>query len=263
MAGEGTDLAKKPQAIILGSGTSNGVPMLGYHYPPGYLANPKNHRTRSSLLVQGPTGNLLVDCSPELRLQMTREGIEDVESVLITHTHADHIMGMDDLRSFCMKYRRAIPVYTLPVHQEDIRRVFSYAFKEFPAGVFVPRFDLADVPRDLEVGGLTVRTFLVEHGSVPVIGIRINDFAYITDVSRIPPEARAELNGLKTLVVDAVRREPHPNHFHFDRAIEVATEINAEQTFLTHLGHDYDHDITERELPPRFRLAYDGLRIAL
>lgn len=187
----------------------------------------------------------------------------DVEAVLITHTHADHVMGMDDLRSFCIKYRHAMPVYTLPEYQEDIRRIFPYAFKEFPDGVFVPRFDLRDVPPMFEVGGLNVQTFLVEHGKIPVIGIRVNDFAYITDVSRIPDEVRPTLTNLRYLAIDAVRLKPHPNHFNLERALEVAAEIGAETTYLTHLSHDYDHDVSEQHLPPGVRLAYDGLRIPL
>jgi phosphoribosyl 1,2-cyclic phosphate phosphodiesterase len=127
----------------------------------------------------------------------------------------------------------------------------------------VPRFDLYEVPRDLEVGGLSIRTFVVEHGSVPVIGLRVNDFAYITDVSRIPDEARAELDNLDTLVIDAVRRKPHPNHFHLERALEVAKEIGARRTLLTHLSHDYDHDVTNAELPEGVELAFDGLRVSL
>jgi phosphoribosyl 1,2-cyclic phosphate phosphodiesterase len=251
------------EAVFLGSGTSNGVPMLGYEYPDGFLDNPKNHRTRASIVLRGPTGNLLVDCPPELRLQLTRERIYDLDAVLVTHTHADHVMGMDDLRSLCIKYRRPIPVYTLPRYQEDIRRIYAYAFMDFPPGVFVPRFDLHDVPRELDLVGLTVRTFLVDHGQIPVIGLRVNDFAYITDVSRIPDEARAELDGLDTLVIDAVRLKPHPNHFHLERALEVAAEIGARRTLLTHLSHDYDHDVTNAGLPHGVELAFDGLRVIL
>jgi len=235
--------------------------MLGHVYAPGYLDNPKNHRTRASVLFEGPTGNLLVDCAPEMRLQMTRERIYDIESVLITHTHADHIMGMDDLRSICMKTQRAVPVYTLPQYQADIKRVFSYAFADFPPGVFVPRFDLRDVPEVLVVGGLEFRTFLVEHGPLPVIALRVGGMAYITDVSRIPTNAVRFLRDLDCLVVDAVRRNPHPNHFHYERAIEVALEIGAKRTLLTHLSHDYDHDQTNSELPPGIELAWDGLSI--
>jgi len=250
-------------AILLGSGTSNGVPMLGMTYPSEFLANPKNHRNRACLVLEGPDGNLLVDCPPELRLMCTDAGITRFDAVLITHAHADHIMGMDDLRSICMITGEPVIVYMLPQYQEDIRRIFPYAFREFPPGILVPRFDLRDVPERLTIGGLEVRTFVVDHGSFQVVGLRVNRFAYITDVSNIPPAAREELNDLDVLVIDAVRRDPHPNHFHLNRAIEVAQEIDARQTYFTHLSADYDHDLTNRELPARIELAYDGLRIPL
>jgi phosphoribosyl 1,2-cyclic phosphate phosphodiesterase len=250
-----------PEVIVLGSGTSNGVPMLGMTYPQGYLDNPKNNRTRPSILILGPTGNLLVDCSPELRIQVTREGITDIEAVLITHTHADHVMGMDDLRSITLRTKRDMPIYTLPRYQDDIRRIFPYAFADFPPEIEVPRFDLHDVPETLEVGGMKIDIFQVWHGKTPVLALRTGNFAYITDVSEIPLDARAKLNGLDTLILDAVRLKPHPNHFHFERAIEVAKEIGAKQTYFTHLSHDYDHDKTNAQLPAEIQLAHDRLRI--
>ncbi|MHB8635632.1 MAG: MBL fold metallo-hydrolase [Fimbriimonadaceae bacterium] len=252
-----------PEAIVLGSGTSNGVPMLGYRYPDGYLANPKNNRTRSSILFRGPTGNLLVDCAPEMRLQLTREGIFDLEAVVITHTHADHIMGMDDLRSLCMLTGRAMPVYTLPAHAADIRRVFPYAFIDPPAGLVFPRFDLHDMPPRLEAGGLTFSSFIVDHGSANVIGLRVNDLAYITDVSHVPEAAERQLAGLEVLIVDGLRYRPHPNHFNLEGALAFRARIQPRKTYLTHLTHDFDHDVTEVELPADVRLAYDGLRVAL
>lgn len=248
-------------AVILGSGTSNGVPTLGIDYPPEFLANPKNHRTRPSLLLQGPTGNLLVDCAPEMRLQLLREGVGMVEAVLITHTHADHVMGMDDLRSFCLKSKKDMPVYANEQSAADIRRIFPYAFEEFAPGIEVPRYDLRPVPEVLVVGGMPIRTMWVLHGSLPVVALRLGDFAYVTDVSEIPPEAWSQLQGLKTLILDAVRIKPHPNHFHFAKAIEVAQELAADQTYFTHLSHDYDHDVTNAALPTGIALAYDGLRI--
>jgi phosphoribosyl 1,2-cyclic phosphate phosphodiesterase len=251
------------EAIILGSGTSNGVPMLGVPYPPEFLANPKNHRTRASLMLCGPTGNLLVDCAPEMRLQVTREGITEIEAVLITHSHADHVMGMDDLRSICIRTRRVMPVYTLPRYQEDIKRIYNYAFREFPPGVEVPRFDLRDVPERLEVGGMTLTPFLVNHGSIPVVALRVNNFAYVTDVSEIPENVSHHLEGLETLILDAVRYKPHVNHFHYERALQVIERFKPKRAFLTHLSHDYDHDITNAEIPQGVELAYDRLRIEI
>jgi phosphoribosyl 1,2-cyclic phosphate phosphodiesterase len=249
------------EAIILGSGTSNGVPMLGVHYTAEFLANPKNHRMRSSCLLKGPGGNFLIDCTPEMRLQLIREEIFRVEEVLITHTHADHVMGMDDLRSFCMIEERAISVYTLPRYQEDIRRIFPYAFGEVPAGVFVPRFELHDVPKTLESCGLTIQVFEVLHGKVPCLGVRVNDFAYVTDVSFISTEVKLQLQNLDTLVLDAVRHKPHPNHFHFDAAMSVIAELKPKMAYLTHLSHEYDHNNFEDNLPANVRLAYDGLAL--
>lgn len=249
------------ELVVLGSGTSHGVPMLGFDYPAGYLDNPKNHRMRSSVALCGPTGNLLIDCTPELRLQATRENLRRFEAVLITHTHADHIMGMDDLRSQSMLTRQPITVYAWPKYQDDIRRIFDYAFRPNVPGIELPRFELTDVPDIIQVGGMQVQTFSVQHGRFPVVGIRVNNLAYITDVSEIPELAWEKLSGLETLIIDAVRYVPHPNHFHLDKAIEVARELGATQTFFTHLSHDYDHDATEAQLPKGMKLAYDGLRI--
>jgi phosphoribosyl 1,2-cyclic phosphate phosphodiesterase len=250
-------------AIILGSGTSNGVPTLGKEYPPEFLADPRNHRTRSSCLLQGPDGNVLIDCTPEMRLQLLREGILDLEAVLITHTHADHVMGMDDVRAFCLKYERPIPIYTSPEYQSDIRRIFPYAFAQFPPGIWVPRIELIDVPKFLHLGGMMIRTFWVDHGAIPCLGVRVGNFAYITDVSHIPEDVYPVLQNLETLVIDAVRLKPHPNHFHFEKSIEVAQQIAARTTYFTHLSDDFDHSLTESHLPDSIRLAYDGLKIEI
>lgn len=235
--------------------------MLGVEYSEEFLANPKNWRTRASICLLGPTGNLLVDCAPEMRLQMARERIFDIEATLITHTHADHIMGMDDLRSICVKTRRDMPVYAWPRYQEDIRRIFPYAFAEMPSGVEVPRYDMRDIPPVIDVGGMGVETMEVVHGNIPVVAIRVGNFAYVTDVSLIPEESWVRLQGLETLILDAVRLRPHPNHFHLEKAIEVAQHLGAQQTYFTHLSHDYDHDLTNANLPHSIQLAWDGLRI--
>lgn len=248
---------------MLGSGTSSGVPVLGVKYPPEYLDNPKNHRTRPSLLITAPEGNILVDAGPDMRMQLLREGIEMVDAVVITHTHADHIMGMDDLRSFCLVAKRHMPIYASPVAQSDIRRIFPYAFEPGPPGVEVPAYDFMDILPELEICGLKVFTFWIEHGPTPVLGLRIGDFAYLTDVNRIPDQAMELLIGLDTLILDAVRYRPHPNHFNCEQAIEAAQRIGARQTYFTHLSHDYDHDRSNAGLPDGIELAYDGLRIPL
>ncbi|MDX2066403.1 MAG: MBL fold metallo-hydrolase [Fimbriimonadaceae bacterium] len=249
-----------PTAVILGSGTSNGVPMLGRTYPPEFLANPKNHRTRSSLLLRGPEGNVLVDCTPELRLQLTGQRVSSLEAVIVTHTHADHVMGMDDLRPLCPP--GGLDVYALPEYHADIRRIFPYAFGEVAGTLWVPRFNLISAPERIAVAGLEMETFTVTHGRVPCLALRCGGLAYITDVSEIPESAFDRLRDLSVLVLDATRFEPHPSHFHRDRALEISARIAAERTYFTHLSHDYDHDIAERDFPPHIRLAYDGLEIS-
>lgn len=251
------------QAIILGSGTSNGVPMLGIEYPEAFLTNPKNHRTRCSCLIQGPTGNFLIDCPPELRIQLTREKIYTIEDVLITHTHADHVMGMDDLRSICVVEERSVRVHTLPRYQDDIRRIFNYAFVDAPPGIWLPRFDMIDVEPVIHSCGLEIQTLEVMHGRFPCIGLRVGGFAYLTDVNMIPDEVMEKLRGLDTLVIDAVRHKPHPNHFHFEATMNVIKELEPRNAVLTHLSHEYDHDEYEKDLPSHVRLAYDGMKIAI
>lgn len=240
------------------------MPTLGIDYDPGFLDNPKNWRTRPSLLLEGPEGNLLVDCAPEMRLQLLKANVKMVDAVLITHTHADHIMGMDDLRSFCLRSGRPMPIYTLPQYQADIRRVFAYAFADFPPGIEVPRFDLRDLPATLRTCGLNLEVFQVKHGpSLPVIAFRVGNFGYVTDVSEIPEEGMKILGGVEILILDAVRYKPHPNHIHFDRAVEIANQIGAGRTIFTHLSHDYDHDIVNEGLPPRIELGFDGLVLSI
>jgi phosphoribosyl 1,2-cyclic phosphate phosphodiesterase len=251
------------QAVLLGSGTSTGVPTLGKSYPAEYLADPRNHRTRSSICFQGPGGNVLVDCTPEMRLQLLREGIESLEAVLITHTHADHVMGMDDLRGFCLQMGRPMPVYASPSSQADIRRIFAYAFQEFPKGILVPRLELIDAPARLALAGLEIEIHWVRHGPLDVMGLRAGGLGYLTDVSEIPEEVMPRFTGLRHLILDAVRYEPHPNHLHFDAALAVAARLGAETTWLTHLSDDYDHGPVEASLPPGIRLAYDGLRLPI
>lgn len=252
-----------PHAILLGTGTSTGIPAVGRAYPPGYLDNPKNHRRRCACLLRSDEGDVLIDAGPDLRLQLTEQNVMDVEAVVISHTHADHIMGMDDLRTILLNGRETVPIYTLPRYQEDIRRVFPYAFEEFPPGIMVPRFDLRDAPSELRVAGFRIRLFTVWHGPWPVLGVRVGGMVYMTDVSEIPNEVWPELEGVDTLVLDAVRIRPHPNHFHLEAAIATARQIGAKRTLFTHLSDDFDHDADGAKLPSGMEFAYDGLTIEL
>ena len=248
-------------ATVLGSGTSTGVPVLGRSYPAEFLADPRNHRTRPSLLMQGPEGNLLVDCGADMRTQLLREGVTDIEAVLITHSHADNIMGMDDLRAFTLKYRRAVPVYIGDEAKADVARVFPYMFAEFPPEILVPRVDFRPIEPEMRVCGMDLQTAWVWHGKIPVVAVRCRGFAYVTDVKLIPPEAEPLMAGLETLVIDAVRIRPHPHHMNLEEALAAVERFRPSRTFLTHLADDYDHGPSEALLPDGVALAYDGLRI--
>jgi len=252
-----------PQVVVLGSGTSNGVPTPPESFEPSFLTNPKNFRTRPAIVLQGPEGNILVDFPPELRLQLCREQINTLEGAFLTHSHADHLMGMDDLRPFCLASRKPMPIYTGNGYEDDVRRVFGYAFAEFPPGIEVPRFELRPVEEFMNLAGMKIETFWVQHGPIPVLALRVGDFAYITDVSHIEERDMDRLHNLKNLILDGVRYRPHPNHYHYEKAIEVAQRIGAEMTYLTHLSSDYDHDKVNAELPKGIQLAFDGLRIPI
>lgn len=249
------------EIVVLGSGTSNGVPLLGAEYSEAFLANPKNHRTRSSILIQAPKGNILVDCTPDVRFQLLRNDVRSLDAVILTHTHADHVMGMDDLRPFCILQNKPMPVYAGRDFQQHVKRIFAYAFEKWPEGVIVPTFDLKDIHEEFELCEQKICSFWVLHGALPVIGLRVNDVGYVTDVSEIPPKSWEKLQGLDVLILDAVRYEPHPNHFHYEKAIEVAKKLGARQTYFTHLSDVYDHDKVNAELPDGIALAYDGLRV--
>lgn len=254
------------EAVVLGSGTSHGVPTIGYEYTDAFLANSKNHRWRSGLLIRGYQGNIVVDCSPEFRLQMLREDVRTIEAIILTHTHADHMMGMDDLRAYSDRLGE-LPLLTLPDHFDIVRQVFPYAFRTPPPGLTFPRFDLRAIQPVEHIAGLEIQTFTVLHGTqpsaMPVIGLRIGDFGYVTDVKTVPEPAFEAVQGVKTLLLDGLRPRPHPSHFNFEEAIAFARKVGAERTYLTHLTHDVDHDVTEATLPEGIFLAYDGIRLPI
>jgi phosphoribosyl 1,2-cyclic phosphate phosphodiesterase len=252
--------------VFLGTGTSTGVPMLGCDCRVCTSSDPRNNRTRSSVVLVLPQGNLLIDTTPEMRLQLLREGIKRVHAIAFTHYHADHLFGLDDARLFPKYSGGPVPIYCEAETEECIRTIFSYAFHEraatVPAGG-VPRLRFEEIRpgEPFTVLGQSIMPMRLEHGTFAVLGFRVGDLAYCTDVNRIPEATWPLLKGLDTLILDALRHRPHPTHFNLQEALEVVSLLKPKRTFLTHLAHDFDHGPTEIALPPGVALAYDGLTL--
>jgi phosphoribosyl 1,2-cyclic phosphate phosphodiesterase len=253
--------------VFLGTGTSHGVPVIGCGCETCTSSDPRNQRTRCSVVLGLPQGNLLIDTTPELRLQLLRERIGVVHAVLYTHGHADHLFGLDDLRIFPKYLGHDVPVYCEEEVETTIRRAFGYAFdpavKDYPAGG-IPRLAFHRISTTaFDVLGARVVPLRLAHGRYRVLGFRFGDVAYCTDTNAIGPESMALLDGLDVLILDALRREPHATHFSLDEAVEVSRRLSPRRTLFTHVCHRLEHEATNRGLPPGMELAYDGMKIAL
>jgi phosphoribosyl 1,2-cyclic phosphate phosphodiesterase len=259
------------EILVLGSGTSHGVPMIGCDCDVCLSPNPRNKRFRPSILVRHEGKAILVDTTPELRLQSLSFDVRRVDAVLFTHTHADHIFGLDDLRRFNDLMDQEIPVYGDAETLNDIRRIYPYIFKETQVGGGKPRLSLHSIESDFSLFGLRIRSLYVMHGRLPVLAYRFDapataaepacSIAYVTDVNHIPPEAMARLQDLDVLFLDAVRFEPHATHFGLYQALDVIAELKPRQSYLTHLSHHFEHDAVNAQLPPNVALAHDGLSV--
>jgi phosphoribosyl 1,2-cyclic phosphate phosphodiesterase len=252
------------RVTFLGTGTSHGVPMIGCRCATCTSADPRDQRLRPSIFVELATGGaLVVDTAPDFRTQALRFGVLRVDAVLFTHPHADHLLGLDEIRRFNALQRAVIPCYGNPETIAEVRRVFAYAFEPRQAGGGVPQLDLRPTTGPFEVAGTTVTPVPVWHGQLPIHGYRVGAFAYLTDCSRIPDESWPLLDGVRTLVVGALRHRPHPTHFTVAQALDVVARVRPERALLTHIAHDLGHAATSDDLPPGVELAYDGLIVGI
>jgi phosphoribosyl 1,2-cyclic phosphate phosphodiesterase len=249
---------------FLGTGTSVGVPMVGCDCAVCRSTNPKNHRYRCSVLIGAPGGNILIDTTPELRLQLLRGRVRHVHAVVYTHYHVDHLFGLDDLRIFPMLLKAPLPIFCNDEVEAVIRQAFAYAFEEtasdLPLG-WIPKLDFCRIDhRPFDVLGERFTPVPLRHGRFNVLGFRVGDVAYCTDVSHIPDESWPLLEGLDVLVLDALRvGKPHPSHFSVEQAVEAIERLRPRRAYLTHMSHTIDHDTVNATLPPNVELAYDGL----
>jgi phosphoribosyl 1,2-cyclic phosphate phosphodiesterase len=250
---------------FLGTGTSTGVPVVGCSCRVCTSTNPKDKRLRQSVKCEANGKHFLIDTTPDLRLQLLRDPIPRLDFVLFTHSHADHLMGLDDIRPFNFRQRESIAAYASPPTARAIRRAFSYIWDErSQIGGGKPQLELIDVQGRFSHDGIEIIPIPVEHGDWTILGFRIGAFAYVTDTNGIPPASMELLQGVEILALDGLRVAPrHPTHFVISEAVEIAEKIGARETWLIHLTHEVPHDEVEATLPSGIHLAYDGLRLEL
>jgi phosphoribosyl 1,2-cyclic phosphate phosphodiesterase len=247
---------------FLGTGTSTGVPVIGCRCAVCTSDDPRNNRLRQSVKIVMNGKVFLIDTTPDLRLQLLREPVPRLDFVLFTHSHSDHLMGLDDIRPFNFRQREPIHAFANARTAKAIRRAFSYIWSDSQIGGGKPQIEMAEVDGPFTFEGIDIVPLPVCHGDWTILGYRIGPFAYITDTNGIPDATRALLEGIDTLALDGLRVAPrHPTHFTIGEAVTVAEQIGARKTWLIHLTHEVDHATVEATLPASIRLAYDGLKL--
>jgi phosphoribosyl 1,2-cyclic phosphate phosphodiesterase len=248
------------RVTFLGTGTSRGIPVVGCGCGVCRSSDPRNQRLRCSLLVESAETVVVVDTSSDFRQQMLRHQVRRLDAVVLTHHHADHVLGLDDVFPFYMRAGKALPLYGGLNTLQEVRTTFRHLFSG-PMASRAARLDPREINGAFSVGDLQFRPLRVLHGSLPIHGYRIGGFAYLTDVSNIPDETYAALEGLDCLALDGLRFRPHPTHFSIPEAVEVAMRVGATRSYLIHMCHDVDHQTLGSQLPEGIEPAYDGLAL--
>ena len=240
-----------------------GVPTLGCPCRVCHSQDPRDNRTRPSAMFSRGGHNVVIDTTPDFRQQALREKLERLDAVVYTHSHADHILGFDDIRPFNMRQQSALPIYASQDTLAVLRRVFAYAFNEPPPWITIPQVTLHAVNGPFELLGIPWTPVPAEHGDTPVLGFRVGRLAYLTDFSRLPADSKPLLAGVDDLVLDALRDIPHPMHQTVQQALELVAELRPRRAWFTHIAHDLPHLETNERLErlgfPHVQLAYDGL----
>lgn len=247
---------------FLGTGTSQGVPIIGCQCTVCKSSNEKDQRLRSSILISSGDKNFVIDSGPDFRQQMLREDVRELHGVIFTHEHKDHIAGLDDIRAFNYLMRQRMNVYCTEQVEIALKREFAYAFsgEKYPG---IPEIDLIRIDSDpFSIENLTFIPIHVKHMYMDVLGFRFGDFVYITDANFISDEEKEKIKGCKTLVLNALRNEKHPSHYTLDEAIALVNELQPQEAYFTHISHQLGlHEEVSSKLPPNMFLAYDGLQL--
>jgi phosphoribosyl 1,2-cyclic phosphate phosphodiesterase len=255
------------KVTVLGSGTSQGIPIIGCTCPACTSANPKDNRLRVSVYIETDTGlngkplRILIDTSPDFRQQMLRYGITDIDAVLYTHHHVDHILGLDDIRPVNQIHHKYVDIYANHETMARIKQTFSYIFSENTyKGGGIPLINAHEITvNKFNIHGMEIIPIEYNHGPQMIFGSRRGNFAYMTDCNGIPETEFEKLKNLDALILDALRYKPHPKHFSIDEAVDAAKKIGAKKTYFTHMTHDVVHDEANAKLPEGIEFAYDGL----